>query len=263
MSKYVWDNLEREISEERQKKVTEKLREEQKIKLEQDEEIERKRVKFRRIMFGTIAIILFVACLFIPFIVVEDVKINPLTIIDIQQSELKKEYTPRISLFNKVTLNYRIAKSSDFIESVKSSYDSKTKVLEIKITEAKPLAITDNGELYFWKNLNLYKTDKSQISAPLMTNMSEEVKTALLNQLKTLQYDIIKEIEVISPSKDYTENHVVILKMRDGNIVEIVLEDISTKLSKYLEIKKIINAKNGGKPGIIHLDMGDYYEPKK
>ncbi len=150
--------------------------------------------------------------------------------------------------------------SESQVGKVITDYDTKTGVYSIDVEESKPLAMID-GTLYYSDNGEILSTTEKSFVVPVLFDFPSNLVDETLNELNSLEYSIIKEISAIELIKEYDENSLVLLQMNDGNYVEIYLNQIETKMPYYLQMQGILKQKNGNKSGLIHLDIGDYYEP--
>ncbi len=146
------------------------------------------------------------------------------------------------------------------IGEVNTSYDLKDGLFYVDIEEIKPLAMQD-GTLYYSDGGEILSTKEESYVVPVLFDFDEDSTNDILKALNGLEYSIIKEIAAIKELQEFDGNSLVLLQMNDGNYVQIYINQITQKMQYYLQMHSIIDEKNGGKPGLIHLDIGDYYEP--
>ena len=86
-----------------------------------------------------------------------------------------------------------------------------------------------------------------------------EKEDEIIELIGSLKYEIIKEMVLIHNTG---ENDLLFIEMKDGNYVKIYMSQFEQKMPYYLQIKQIIKSQSKKSKGILHLDRGDYYEPK-
>ncbi len=208
-------------------------------------------------------IIMIMLYLLIPYNKINDINVNKLyfstkeDVIDVSGLELKKYY-------NKIDLrNIKIKLKDSNLGIVKSKYNYKKKLLDVNIQEVKPLAMGDDGKMYYYEKNKISSTKEKSYDVPKMVDLDKKQQKKLLISLSKLNYDIIKEITAITIIKDIDNRDLVLFQMKNGNYIEIYMSQIAEKMPYYLQMQQIIDKKTNGKPGVIHLDLGDYYEPFK
>lgn len=94
-------------------------------------------------------------------------------------------------------------------------------------------------------------------NAPILTNWNETNVDDIAFQLKELPQSLIQRISEIErvPSDVYAYD--VALFMNDGFEVRSTIRDFANKMKKYPAVVKQID---GGKKGIIHLNLSNYFE---
>ncbi len=155
-----------------------------------------------------------------------------------------------------------LRQSSEYIKSINVHYKLREQMVSVSFTEYKPLVKDNENNIYFYENDEVVKKSGLDLYAPVISGFDQDDLTKLLKNMQKLSYDVIMQIDTI----EYvgTEDDPDLLKMgMDGDhTVYIDIDQIDDKLPYYNQIKQIIDEKADGKPGIIHLNIGDYYEPK-
>lgn len=146
-------------------------------------------------------------------------------------------------------------------ETVSAVYDPATNAYNIAITELKPLAINNDGLYYYSDNGVVKSTSEMAYDAPKLIGFTPELEVKVVDQLNQLEYNIIKEIAAIELNATKISDELLLMTMTDGNYIEININQIAEKMPFYLQMQAIINSENKGKDGILHLNIGDYYEP--
>ncbi len=133
-------------------------------------------------------------------------------------------------------------------------------VLEIKITENKPLFLNSEDNLIYLSNKETIKNTNNIMGIPTLTNsVDKKVLNKFIEKLSQVDFNIIYEINEISYDISYNEKGEVLdaerfkVIMNDGNYVYLTAEK-ANKLNYYNEIYASINDKKG----TLFLDSGDY-----
>lgn len=163
---------------------------------------------------------------------------------------------PSFLLTNKKKLEKSIRKN-EYIKSV-NIRKKLGNIIEIKITEYKPIAIDTNGNVIM-ENSQRLNNIYNLTDIPILINeiTTQNVNTNFSNKFKTINTNILRQISQIEYSPIEVDEDRFILYMNDSNIVYITLSKID-KLNKYNQIKDALE----GKKGIIYLDSGNYVEIK-
>lgn len=239
----------------REKKIKEKKVKEKKTKAKRQW---KKKVALLVVLLLFLVIILY---FIYPVYLVEDINVNQTTFITeeeiIKQSGLAtgKNYS-RLELYSA-----KSAISSPFIYSVSESYDQASSSVNLKVNEYKPLAIGADDTFYYSDGKKIMSSTTKSYPVPELIGFNETNQTLVLEQLQQLDYNVIKEITAIQYLESDSSDQLVVMQMADGNYVEININQIADKMDYYLQMETIIKSENGGKPGVIHLNLGDYYEP--
>ncbi len=141
-----------------------------------------------------------------------------------------------------------------YIEKVKV-YKKGLKKVVIDVSENLPL-------FYYLPIEKTILTDKSEVNdnfpVPTVINyVPDKIYEMLLNEIASLNYDIVKRISEIKYDPNEVDDERFLLTMNDGNYVYLTLERFD-KVDKYLEIIKSFD----NKKGILYLDSGEYFEVK-
>ncbi len=226
---------------------------------EEDEKLPKRSINIRLIL--VIAILVLISVYFIPIFEVEKIKTNETSFITkenlIKNLGVKEGERYSLAKMNKLKNNL----DAESVSASKSHYEIKNKTLVIEVNEIKPLAQDKKGQLYYEQEKKIKTTTEMAYDVPLLSDFSEEDTKAIIEELKGLDYNIIKEMAIITSANDKDRSELVYIQMKDGNYIEIGINQIFEKMQYYMQMKKIIREKNNGKPGIIHLNIGDYYEP--
>ncbi len=225
-----------------------------------EDEQKKKRINFFRVAIVLI-ILAIISSYFLPIFKVEKVKMNEASFITKNQLLKSLEVTEgnRYSLYKMSKLKKKIDTGS--VTATSSKYNIKDQTLSVKLKEVKPLAENAKGELYYVQDGNIKKTTELSYYVPRVEGFDEKTEAKIIKELKGIDYNIIKEMSVIASANEANDGDLVYIQMKDGNYVKITINQISEKMQYYMQIQKIIKEKKDGKPGIIHLDIGDYYEP--
>ncbi len=226
---------------------------------EEDEESPKRPLNIRLIL--VIAILFLISVYFIPIFEVEKIQTNETSFITrenlIKNLGVKEGERYSLSKMNKLKNNL----DTESVSASKSHYEIKDKTLVVEVNEIKPLAQDKKGQLYYEQEKKVKTTTEMAYDVPLLSAFSEEDTKVIIDELKQLDYNIIKEMAIITSANDKKRPELVYIQMKDGNYIEIGINQIFDKMQYYMQMKKIIREKNDGKPGIIHLNIGDYYEP--
>ena len=141
-----------------------------------------------------------------------------------------------------------------YIEKVKV-YKKGLKKVVIDVSENLPL-------FYYLPIEKTILTDKSEVNdnfpVPTVINyVPDKIYEMLLNEIASLNYDIVKRISEIKYDPNEVDDERFLLTMNDGNYVYLTLERFD-KVDKYLEIIKSFD----NKKGVLYLDSGEYFEVK-
>ncbi len=227
---------------------------------EPEEEIQPKSSKLLRVIL-IIAILIAVSLYFIPIFKVENVRSNETSFITKEKllKSLDVKEGERYSLYKMNKLKNNL--DSESVSASRSHYEFKTKSLVVEVNEIKPLAQNNAGELYYEQEGKIKVTRDMSYYVPILNGFNENEEQEIIDELKKLDYNIIKEMTIIVSAEIEERPDLVYIQMKDGNYVEIGINQINDKMKYYMQIQKIIREKRKNKPGILHLNIGDYYEP--
>ncbi len=227
---------------------------------EPEEEIEQKSSKVLRVIL-IIAIMMVVSLYFIPIFKVESVRSNETSFITkeklLKSLDIKEGEHYSLYKMNKLKNNL----DSESVSASRSHYEFKTKSLVVEVNEIKPLAQNNAGELYYEQEDAIKVTRDMSYYVPIVNGFNETEEKEIINELKKLDYNIIKEMTIIVSAEIEERPDLVYIQMKDGNYVEIGINQINDKMKYYMQMQKIIREKRGNETGILHLNIGDYYEP--
>ena len=172
----------------------------------------------------------------------------------IEESEIY-DY-PSFLLTSSFKIEYKLKKNK-FIDKVKVRKKIGN-IIEINITEQKPLAIIEENNQVILSSGNIVDNVYNINDAPILVNsIKEEIYDNFIDKFSKIDINILRQISQIEYSPTNVDNSRFMLYMNDSNIVYITLTKID-KLNKYNKIKDKMNDKTG----IIYLDSGNYVELK-
>lgn len=247
-----------EAIKEKQKKVVE----EEKIRQEQKrvKSIKDAKTKKQSLVLGLI--IFLVLLIFVPIFPVKDTVISDRKYLSLSDVSIEHPLGKTFSPFQFIRYQYEVANGSEYIKNARVRYQFPEMIVDISVEEYIPLAKDTENNVFFYENNEIIKRTDLDVYAPVVTGFDKAGLEQLLATLSTLDYDTLSQIDTITPAP--TDEFPDLLKLgMDGNqIVYINSNQMKDKLPYYPQIKKIIDEKANGEPGIIHLELGDYYEPK-
>lgn len=258
---FIWDDSEEVKEEKSVEKPVEELINFEELKKKPKKKKKAKQKWKKRLVF-IIFILILVLLLFMPILNVSEIKISQTYFVTQKEIENSIGITKGESYSFWQLKNDSISDDiSELVSDIKVSYDFKTATLYIDVEEIKPLAIDQDGTFYYSANGEILTTNQFYYSVPKLIGFNEEMTKQLVAALNTLDYKIIKEIVGIEYVEDEILPDLVMMQMMDGNIVYITISEIENKMPYYLQISQIIDQEASKKPGIIHLERGNYYEP--
>lgn len=219
----------------------------------------KKGITIRRVLI--VLLVLMISMFFMPLFPVDEVSINETSFITKKEllTKINIKEGERYSLFTMSKLRHELA--SDTVSAKSSSYSFKRKTLSVKLNEIKPLCVNEDGLMYYSYKDEIDSAKDLDYDVPKVSGFNDKQEDRLVRQLSKLNYNIIKEISVIEYAEDKTRSDLVYMQMKDGNYVDININQIGEKMQYYLQMQKIIDEKKKGQDGVIHLSIGDYYEP--
>ena len=162
--------------------------------------------------------------------------------------------------------SFILTKKSQLKKSIKKNQYIKTvdiskklgNIIEIKINEYKPIAITKEEKIIIENGQEL-ENNYNLTDIPIIINTisDKDIYNNFANKFSKINTNILRQISQIEYSPVEVDKDRFLLYMSDGNLVYITLTKID-KLNKYNKIKDKIE----GKTGIIYLDSGNYIELK-
>lgn len=259
MSEYVWDKHEKKQQNKQRKEEIRK----RKTKLEvikKKKKIEKKTSQKKRKKILYIIVIIFIfSQLFVQYFEIKNIEVSPTYLANVNTENITKEYGLRMSIFDFLKIEYNTEKNEPYFKKVKTSYSFKDKTLNIQVDEVKTIGYDEDGKFYYFDDEEIITQDQANIVAPTIIGLDDVEKKNIANELILLNYEILSQIITITPHEN---ENTVIMYMNSGQTVEIKIDQISDKMPYYLQIEAVIDESADGKSGIIHLDVGDYYEPK-
>jgi len=228
-------------------------------KVHVDKKVKKKKFKARLTKFLTIIVLLLL--FFAPLFPVSTINLMETNFTSkeqfIESSQISEGQ--EISLYDLVRVN--MLYHTDIVAGANVKYEFKTQTMNVELDEITPLAFNANGELYYVYGDEIKKSNTLNYPAPSLQGFNTEKEEALINEMKDLEYDVIKEIATIQLVPSEITDELILMQMKDGNYVRIMISQVSLKMPYYNQMSQTIDAVKGGQNGIIHLDRGDYYEP--
>ena len=104
------------------------------------------------------------------------------------------------------------------------------------------------------------KEINKKLKGPILINyVPDKVYKKLIKSMSDIDTSIINRISEIKYNPSNVDNERFLLTMNDGNYVYITLNKIE-RINNYVEISLEIINKYGNKKGVLHLDIGRYFE---
>ncbi len=233
---------------------------EQEIEYYSDIPQKKNKVNRKRLVLLLLLLIL-VALYFTPVYKVENVKMNETSFVTKEQMLKSLEITEgeRYSLYKMNSLKHNLDEES--VTASSSKYNIPQKTLTVQVDEIKPLAKNEDNELYYEQNSEVNIATEINYYVPTIEDVNQDQELEIIDQLKELDYNIIKEMSLITSANNEDRSNLVYIQMKDGNYVEIGINQIALKMQYYMQMKAIIDQEADGEVGILHLNIGDYYEP--
>lgn len=261
---YIWDE---EFTTEELVKETitfEEIELKNKLLEQQEKLMARRKKKYNRYSTITAVVVFILLVVFVPVIRLKEIKVSEMNYLTPDEIYNVADYQKKYySLFEIVKFNSQLKRSNEYIDEIGISIDFKQQVLNVNVVEDQVLAVDGKGKFYFKDGEEILTRENAQLNAPLMMGFNEEKQQQLLNQLAKLEYSVVMSIETITYAPSEENANYLELKMNDGVSVGISIDQISEKMPYYLQMSAIIEQKAANKDGKLHLDLGDYYEPKK
>lgn len=217
----------------------------------------------RRAFQIALAITLLLLLLFAPIYPVQKVSFSSMNYLENSDLEIAHPIENYFSPFHFLMYKSEVAQSNEFIKNSKVSYDIKNVTLKVNITEYKPLAKDVENNVYFYDNKEVITKNDIDLYAPIVSGFDSKKLKTLLENMDSLAYDVIMQIDTIEYVGTEDDPELLKFGMDGDNTIYIDANQIEDKMPYYNQMKQIIDEKADGEPGIIHLDLGDYYEPKE
>lgn len=253
--KYIWE-LEADKEEKRKKKL-EKLKEKKIREIKREKKRKRKK-RIYKIMKILTLVVTILALILIPIIPIKEVEITGNINFTEENTKDDLNFKDKESI---ISFNYKKIKNKKFnpnYNELRYEYSLGDGKLKVTVDESKPLSHDEKGK-NFILNSNKIKETEYVFATPLLLNFSEKEIQEINEELLTLDFGIITQIQSIKYSDK--EKKILQLHMYDGNDIYIYVQQISEKMPYYPQMKDIIAENNKG-AGNIYLYIGDYYEEK-
>ncbi len=245
------------------KRKREKIFEEQKQKQKRERETIIVNKRNRKIYLLSFLLTMLVLFIFAPIMPVQDVNYDGMNYLRENDIKVKKQLGNYFSFFEYLRFEDELnSNKNDFIKSATLDYKLKEMTVTVTIDEFTPLAKDHENNVYFYEGNKIVTRDDIKVYAPVINGFDKESLERLLINLKELDYDVLMQIDTITYTPSDEDPDLLELGMDGGHTVLIDMEQMPKKLPYYNQIKQIIDETAGAKPGIIHLNVGDYYEPK-
>lgn len=218
--------------------------------------------KNRRIFQITTALTFALLLIFAPIFPNRELSLENTNYLSARDLDIKHPLKSYFSPFQFVRYSFELRNGSDYIKTSTVSYNLREMSVKAHLSEYKPLVKDVENNVYFREDGETIKMNGLDIYAPIISGFDTKTLDKLLESMKSLDYSIIMQIDTIEYAGTEEDPELLKLGMAGDNTVYINMGQIKTKLPYYNQIKQIIDEKAKGKPGIIHLDIGDYYEPK-
>ncbi len=257
---FIWNLEEEKIKKE--KEIEKKKRELRKKKKEELRK-NKKRKRIRIIIVFLLIIFAFFIILVYPFFKVNNIEVKGNKYFEDSyiQTEYYNEFDNNISFLNRMSMNNKL-KENKYFQNIKTTYNADKQKLTINVDEIKPIYHDKHYTYYMDTNEQIIKGENIFSTPHINTkNMTEEDLKVIAKQLFKLNDKILLSIKSIEKYDSKNNIKKLTLQMYDGNTVYINQSDIHYKMKYYLQIKQILDENKKG-PGYLHLDLGDYYEPK-
>ncbi len=220
------------------------------------------RMKHRKIFRRIVIVTLIILFIFAPIYPQNEIVINDRYFLQMKDITVKHELNKYFSPFQFLRYRKEIANGNEYIKKSKVSYDLKNMEINVNIDEYIPLVKDYENNVYFYEDDTIIKKDDINLYAPVINGFDQKTLEQLLQNLSALEYDVLTLIDSIEYIGDSESPTLIKMDMVDNNTIFINMEQIKYKMPYYTQIQQIIDEKANGKPGYIHLNMGDYYEPK-
>lgn len=218
--------------------------------------------KNKRIFQITFAITLATLFIFAPIYPNHETIINDRYYLRMSDIEIAHPLNNYFSPFQFARYQSKLKNGSEYIKNSTVRYKLRDMTVNVNIEEYIPLAKDEENNVYFYEDKEVVKKSDINLYAPVITGFDQKTLEKLLTNLSALDYTVLTQIDTIEYIGDEEDPDLLKMGMDGDNTVYIDIDQIKRKLPYYNQIKQIIDEKADGEPGIIHLDIGDYYEPK-
>lgn len=217
----------------------------------------------RRAFQIALAITLLLLLIFAPIYPAQKVSFNNMNYLEKSDLEIANPLGNYFSPYQYFRYKSELAQSNEFIKNSKVTYDIKNMTVKVKVTEYKPLAKDAENNVYFYDDNEVIKKNNIELYAPIVSGFDQKKLETLLENMDGLDYDVIMQIDTIEYVGTEEDPELLKFGMDGDNTIYIDANQIEDKMPYYNQMRQIIDEKADGEPGIIHLDLGDYYEPKE
>ncbi len=250
------------LSQEKLKEKRERMFKEQKDKIEEKAKKGRIDARNRKVMILCAGITMLILFLFTPIYPVKDLKYINLNYLRVEDLNVEHPLENYFSPYQYIRFENEVRSGSPFVRKVNFKYNMKKMKVTVSVAEYTPLVRDQEGNVYFYHDDMVTKTNKLNVYAPVISNFDNDSLEKLLSYMVDLDYNVITQIDSIRYAPTKEDDQLLQLGMSGGHTVYIDMKQMETKLVYYSQIKQIIDKKADGKPGVIYLNEGDYYEPK-
>ena len=134
--------------------------------------------------------------------------------------------------------------------------------ISIQVTEYPRIAYLKEGDRFFpvlanGEVIDVLSSDQVPVNAPIFVGWKKENLEEMARELMKLPQSIIQRISEIHFSSSEEDSSTLTLYMNDGFEVRTTIRNFAEKMQAYPSIVREIGTE---KKGIIHLDVGAYFE---
>lgn len=218
--------------------------------------------KNKRIFQIVLTVTLFVLFVFAPIYPNNEFVVNNRYYTRMSDIQVNHPLGNYISPFQFLRYESELNSGNEYIKSIDLKYNLRAMTVTADVEEYIPLAKDVENNVYFYENDEVVKKSGIDLYAPVISGFNQSNLEKLLKNLNPLDYNVIQSIDTIEYVGTEDDPDLLKLSMEGEHTVYIDMTQMKSKLPYYNQIKQIIDDKADGQPGIIHLDVGDYYEPK-
>lgn len=218
--------------------------------------------KRARIFQITTLVTLAILLIFAPIYPKQQTTISNRNYLRVEDVKIEHPLGDYFSPFQYLRFESELKNGNEYIKNSNVKYKLREMRVIVNVVEYKPLAKDNENNVYFFEDNEVVKRSDIKLYAPVIKGFDQKTLESLLKSLQTLDYKVITQIDTIEYVGTEDDPELLKLGMDGDHTVYIDISQIKRKLPYYNQMKQIIDEKASGKPGIIHLDIGDYYEPK-